>query len=151
MCPHYATRHTAAQRAQQKLISMGSKNTVHECVSTLQVTFVGDFFQFIKNVCITKKSVIVSPGTEHLCTRKKYERQFLITTQYSCSTKQSNTRISSVKTDTIITHKQSAVFNTTEMSVDEQSRHQCCAASMLCGISVAQLPLMGLTICRSNF
>ncbi len=78
---------------------------------------------------VIKNSVIVSPGTEHTCTRKKYKRQLLITAQYSCSTRQNNTRISSVWTDAIITHKQSAVFNTTEKSVDEQSRHQCHAAS----------------------
>ncbi len=115
--------------ARQKVISMGSKNVVHACVSTLQVTFLGDFFQFTKNVCVTKNSVIVSSGTEHTCIRKKYKCQLLITAQYSCSTRQNNTRISSVQTDAIITQKQSAVFSTTEKSVDQQSRHQCRAAS----------------------
>ncbi len=40
------------------------------CVFTLQVTFLGDFFQFIKNVCVTKNSVTVSPGTEHSALEK---------------------------------------------------------------------------------
>ncbi len=113
----------------QKLISMGSKNAGHACVFTLQVTFLGNFFQFTKNVCVKKNSVIVSPGTEHTCTRKKYKCQLLITARYSCSTRQNSTRISTVQTDTIITLKQSAVFSTTEKSVDEQSWHQCRAAS----------------------
>ncbi len=97
--------------------------------SILRVTFLCDFFQFTKNVCVMKNSVIVSSGTEHTCTWKKYKRQLLITAQYSCSTRQNNTRISSVQTDAIITHKQSAVFSTTEKNVDEHSRHQCRATS----------------------
>ncbi len=66
--PHYAAWHTAAQRSKatlQKLITMDSNNAMRACVSTLQVTFLGDFFQFTKNVCVTKNSVISSPGTLH--------------------------------------------------------------------------------------
>ncbi len=114
----------------QKLISMGSKNAMHACMRVHTTSnFFRCFFQFTKNVCITKNSVIVSSGTEHTCTRKKYKCQLLITAQYSCSTRENNTRIFSVQTDTIITHKEVAVFSTTEKSVDEQLRHQCCAAS----------------------
>ncbi len=108
---------------------MGSKNAVRACVSTLQVTFLGDFFQFTKNACVTKNSIIVSLGIEHTCTQKKYKCQLLITAQYLCSTRQNNIRISSFQTDRIITHKQSAVFSITEKSVDEQLQHQCRTAS----------------------
>ncbi len=148
--PYYATRHTAAQCGKpkwQELISMGSKNDVHACVSTLQVTFLGDVFQLKKNVWVTKNSVIVSPGTEHTCIRKKYKHQLLITAQYSCSRRQNNTRISSVQIDTKITHKQSAVFSTTEKSVDEQSWHQCRAASL---DGTDNLPIKFLDSAASN-
>ncbi len=102
----------------------------HACMRVHTISdFLGEFFQFTKNVCITKNSVIVSPGTEHTYARKKYKRQLLITAQYSCSTRQNNTCISSVPTNAIITHKQSAVFSTTQKSADEQLRHQCHAAA----------------------
>ncbi len=116
---------------------------MHACLSTLQVTFLGDFFRFTKAdqrgqqvkwfFPVYKKCV----RTEELSNRfsrnwihvHSKKVQMSLAAQYSCSTRQNNARISSVQTDAIITHKQSAVFRTTEKSVDEQSWHQCRAAS----------------------
>ncbi len=72
-------RHTAAKADQQ------GQQECRACMPVQTTSdFLGDFFQFTKNVCVTKNSVIVSLGTEHTCTRKKHKRQLLITAQYSC-------------------------------------------------------------------
>ncbi len=126
---HGTQRHSAARLRSKSWSAWAARMPCMRACPHYKWLFLGNFFQFTKNVCVTKSSAIVSPGTEHTCARKKYKRQQLITAQYSCSTRQNNTRISSVQTDAIITHKQSAVLSTTEKSVDEQSRHQCSTAS----------------------
>ncbi len=56
---------TACQGRAAKADQHGQQKC-HACLHVhTKVTFLGDFFQFTKNVCVRKNSVIGSPGTLH--------------------------------------------------------------------------------------
>ncbi len=87
LCQHEGTS-TLCRAAQSGTVRQGraakadqhGQQECHACLHVhIKVTFLGDFFQFTKNVCVTKNSVIISP---ELCVDFYYVLTLIRESQY---------------------------------------------------------------------